>query len=398
MTRQLTRDSVLRRAETITLTIRSAGDAIAVVDGADVDLGVHACAILAACIEPCTFGELTDRVSARGARDFAALAATILRMVDEGILLTADATSHIADTARWASPEVHIGMLNDEARTSAFLAAVEELTRPDDVVLDIGSGTGVLAVGAARAGAREVYAIEASAMAEKARALAAANDVADRLTVIQAWSTRVELPKRASVLVTETLGNDPLGEHIIDIVADAKKRLLMPGARIIPRRVDLYGVLIELPVELRQRHAFSLDGAEAWSRRYGIELGSLAAPPARGYVVTLNQHDGALARELSQPALLGSVDFTTDAVGFEPRTVDLRATERGQCVGVLYYFEAALTPTVTISTRPSGSAAENSWSSNVWLEPQPREVDVGAIVRVNVRSRAARTYVEVARD
>ncbi len=394
MTSKLNRDSMLRRAGMISLTLHSAGDATAVVDGREVDLGVHALAILAVCVEPTTMADLLDRVSAKGARDYAALLATTLRMLEHGVLLSGDAGPK-EEAVRWATPQIHIGMLDDERRTSAFLAAIEELTGPSDIVVDIGSGTGVLAVGAARAGAREVFAIEASAMASKARALAVANDVADRVTVLEGWSTRIELPRRATLLVTETLGNDPLDEHIIDIVADAKRRLLEPGARIIPNRVDLYGVLVELPIELRERHAFTLGGAARWSRQHGIDFSSLASPPANGYIVTLRQQDGSLLRELSPPTLLGSIDLTSAALGFEARTVDLRVTLAGQCAGVLYYFDAALTPTLSISSRPSTATPENSWSCNVWLEPAPHDVVAGDVVQVAVRSGASRTHVEV---
>lgn len=397
MTTQLNRDSVLRRAGKITLTLHSAGDATALVDGRAVDLGVHALAILASCVEPTPVSELFERVSTRSARDYAALLATTLRMIDHGVLVI-DGAPMKEEAQRWASPKVHIGMLDDEARTRSFLAAVEELTGPSDIVLDIGSGTGVLAVGAARAGAQEVFAIEASAMADKARALAEANDVADRLTVIQAWSTRAELPRRATLLVTETLGNDPLDEHIIDIVADAKKRLLAPGARLIPNRIDLYGVLVELPQPVRERYAFRPSSAAKWSARHGIDFSVLAEPPPSGYMVTLRQAEAALLRELSQPKLLGSVDLNTGALGFAQGTSELIASEAGECAGVLSFWEAALTPSITISTRPSRSAPENSWAANLWLEPEARKVVSGDVVSVAVKSRASRTQVEVLRD
>lgn len=394
MTSQLTRDSVLRRAGKITLTLHSAGDATAIVDGREVDLGVHALAILAGCVEPTRLADLFDRVSTSGARDYAALLATTLRMLERGILLSDDAPLK-EDAERWAAPVVHIGMLDDEVRTRAFLAAIEELTQPNDIVLDIGSGTGVLAVGAARAGAQEVFAIEASAMADKVRALAAANDVTDRLSVIHAWSTRAELPRKATLLVTETLGNDPLDEHIIDIVADAKKRLLAPGARLIPNRIDLYALLVELPPELRERFAFVPGNTARWTARHGIDFGCLSAAPPTGYIVTLSQKEGAQLRELSQPELVGSIDLTGDAKGFDEHTTAISASEAGDCAGVLYYFEAALTPSISVSTRPSATVPTSSWSNAVWLQPEPRPISRGDVVRVAIKSTASRTRVEV---
>ncbi len=71
-------------------------------------------------------------------------------------------------------------MLHDERRTGDYLRALAAAVRPDDVVLDIGTGSGVLAVAAARAGARRVYAVEASDIAEVAARVFEVNGVQDR--------------------------------------------------------------------------------------------------------------------------------------------------------------------------------------------------------------------------
>jgi len=396
MTSQLTRDSVLRRPGTIMLTVHSAGEVTARVDEREVELGVHALGILAACSEPRTFGEIVDRVSAQGARDFAALIATILRMIETGVLLTADSPPRARDLTRWQSPEVHIGLLDDDARTSAFLAALEELTRPDDVVLDIGSGTGVLAVGAARAGARQVYAIEASGMAARVEALASANDVSDRLAVIQAWSTRAELPERASLLVTETVGNDPLGEHIVDIVLDAKRRLLTPDARIVPSRIQLFAVLVEIPAQVLDRIVFGTRNTARWSERYGIAFSSLCEQATPGYLVDLPQVEASAMIELSEPQLLGVVDLYNPSA-IPSREATLVANRSGLCAGVMTYFDLQLSPKVSLSTRPSRAAPSNHWHTSVWLDCLPRELSTGDKLDVAIKSRAANTRVEILR-
>lgn len=98
-------------------------------------------------------------------------------------------------------------MLPDDRRTGDHLAAIEEAVRPGDVVLNI--GTGVLAVAAARAGARRVYAVEASDIAEVAGRVFAANGVQDRVTLIPGWSRTVDLPEPVDVLVAATEGRRP---------------------------------------------------------------------------------------------------------------------------------------------------------------------------------------------
>lgn len=70
-------------------------------------------------------------------------------------------------------------MLEDSKRTGAYYNAVLQNKRQfyDKVVLDVGTGSGILALFAAMAGARKVYAVEATAMAKQARKLVESNGV-----------------------------------------------------------------------------------------------------------------------------------------------------------------------------------------------------------------------------
>ncbi len=86
----------------------------------------------------------------------------------------------------YAEFEVHRSMIMDRIRTEAFRRAIDSSVRPGDVVLDVGAGSGILSVFAAKAGAARVYAVEQTTIAALAEELAAANGVADVVQVIQA--------------------------------------------------------------------------------------------------------------------------------------------------------------------------------------------------------------------
>ena len=105
---------------------------------------------------------------------------------------------------------MHIAMLNDRRRTASFLAAIRRVVRPGDVVVDVGTGTGVLAIAAAQAGAARVYAVEATGIGKLAEANFRANGLQDRITLVPGWSMQVTLPERADVLVSEVIGKTPL--------------------------------------------------------------------------------------------------------------------------------------------------------------------------------------------
>ena len=91
------------------------------------------------------------------------------------------------------------------------------------MVVDIGTGTVVLAVAAAKAGARKVYAIEQRRLALTAKEIFKANGVEHIVELIQGWSTDISLPEKAHVIITETIGNRIFDENILRIVEDAKK-------------------------------------------------------------------------------------------------------------------------------------------------------------------------------
>jgi histone-arginine methyltransferase CARM1 len=75
------------------------------------------------------------------------------------------------------------------------------------VVVDVGAGSGILSMFAALAGAKHVYAVEASEMAEYARKLIAGNPLlAERITVIKGKIEDIELPEKADVLISEPMG------------------------------------------------------------------------------------------------------------------------------------------------------------------------------------------------
>src|SRR5947207_10084620 len=117
-------------------------------------------------------------------------------------------------------------MISDHTRMAPYVEALRRYVRPDSVVVDIGTGTGIFALLACKFGARKVYAIEPNEAIQIARELAAANGYTETVEFIEDYSTRVNLPERADVVISDLRGVLPLsGRHLLDII-DARKRFL----------------------------------------------------------------------------------------------------------------------------------------------------------------------------
>lgn len=171
----------------------------------------------------------------------------VAELLAVGLLVPeADADSLVSESG-FDAPEVHTRLLNDRERTRAFLRAVSEVVEPGDSVVDIGAGTGILAVAAAVAGARVVWAIESGRVALLAERLAASNGVSNRVRVIRDWSTSAAPDDLCDVLVTETIGDEPFAERVLESVLDAKRRLLARDARFVPAAVHVKVGLHEAP-------------------------------------------------------------------------------------------------------------------------------------------------------
>ena len=98
-------------------------------------------------------------------------ASCIERLVRAGFLIDADAPALAGERGDgYGAVKAYVGLLEDRRRTESFLAGVKAVVRPGDVVLDLGTGIGLLAIAAAQAGASRVYALEPTGIGTLAKA------------------------------------------------------------------------------------------------------------------------------------------------------------------------------------------------------------------------------------
>jgi ATP-dependent protease HslVU (ClpYQ) peptidase subunit len=390
----------LRRVPDIEVRINSDNNIEVASEDAIYSLGPHGLAILDVFYQPVAVAEALKKLSSTstGVQDWMTLTTTIMQLYEAGILRDEVQRNKELKTGKrgFGSAAIHIAMLNDRTRTSSFLAGIAETVNPEDVVIDIGTGTGVLALAAARAGAKHVYAIEASAIGDIAEATFEANGMADRITLLRGWSTRINLPERADVLVSEIIGNEPLGENVLEVTRDARKRLLKPGARMVPSKVRVLGIPITLPEAEFARHRLTAGTLQSWRSWYGIDFDLLAAVDRGPAPVFFPRPQKSRAWEtISEPILLAEVDLSEIERLMIDRSVTVSANTSGILNGMLVYFELDLGPTTRLSTHPHKADENCHWRSMVWvLDPLP--LTAGERFKITYQYRSTGTTYNVA--
>jgi SAM-dependent methyltransferase len=269
--------------------------------------------------------------------------------------------------------EFHRYLLADEARTNAFREAIGRTVRPGDVVLDIGSGTGILAFFACDAGARRVYAVEQQHSADAAALLARQHGYADRVTIVHGRSTDVVLPEMASVLVTETFGPLVFNIGFLGAVVDARRRLLRPDARMIPSQVDLWAA----PVEIPQFYANFIDW---WSTpRYGLDISQMRLFAANTAYSSRIAPSALLAPKATAMTLISSELDDTAQRG----SATFRTVRRGVVHGFAIGFSATLAEGIVLSNAWSDAT---TWDQGVLPLEVPVETEVDTPISVELRT------------
>ena len=190
-------------------------------------------------------------------------------------------------------------LTNTGTRLTQYERAIAAVVRQGDVVLDLGTGSGLLAVLACRAGARRVYAIEASDAVQIGTLITSTTEFAERIEFVHATSQKVALSEQVDVIVGDihdTFGFQPGG---LASIMDVRDRLLKPGGTLIPQATEL----MIAPLEAAALYAREID---VWNGCvHGVGLSSI-----RPFAVS-HVHPGRFDSDqlLSPAAAIGTLDL-----------------------------------------------------------------------------------------
>ena len=242
----------------------------------------------------------------------------------------------------------HREYLSDRARISAFSRAICEVVKPHDIVLDLGSGTGILGLLACRAEAARVYSVDDGGMTGLARQICRANGLQDRVVFIKELSTRVDLPEKVDVVVADQIGQFGFNAGVLDYFSDARTRFLKPGGKMVPCGVDLIVAPVEAPELWNQ--------VEFWNKApAGFDFGPARTLAANtGYPTNLRPE-----QLLGDPAQLVAFDLSQATADPFKAAVYVKAARDGTLHGIGGWFSAQLSPGVVMTNSPLAKDAIN---------------------------------------
>lgn len=277
-------------------------------------------------------------------------------------------------------PYWHFEMLADSHRNDAYEKALKKAVKPGSRVLDIGTGSGLLSMMAARAGAGQVVACEMhERLAQTAQEIVALNGFSESIQVHHKKSTLLhigqELPERVDVVVSEILDVGALGEGVLPSIRHAVKQLAKPNATLIPAAIKIWGQLIEIPARskvapVREVSGFDLSPFE----QYRV--------PNEYLRVVLKAEK---YKALSPVMPLLDIDFYELPPAFpddQPRQVplDFPISTAGTLQAIIFWFDLYLDKDIMVSSRPDGELEH--WGQALFCFPNPKAVGAGSTVPV----------------
>ncbi|KAL3535647.1 hypothetical protein ACH5RR_004108 [Cinchona calisaya] len=255
---------------------------------------------------------------------------------------------------------IHEEMLKDVVRTKTYQNVIykNSFLFKDKVVLDVGAGTGILSLFCAKVGAKHVYAIECSSMADTAQQIVKLNGFSNVITVLKGKVEELELPvAQVDVIISEWMGYFLLYENMLDTVLYARNKWLVEDGLVLPDKAALYLTAIE-------DADYKEDKIEFWKNVYGFDMSCIRKQSIMEPLVdTVDQN-----QIVTNCQLLKTMDISKMAAGDASFTAPFKlVAERDDYIHALVaYFDVSFTKChklMGFSTGPKSRATH--WKQTV---------------------------------
>ncbi|NRB36951.1 MAG: class I SAM-dependent methyltransferase [Pseudomonadales bacterium] len=258
---------------------------------------------------------------------------------------------------------MHKVMLQDVIRTDAYEKAIAEVVKPAHTVMDFGCGTGILSMFAARAGAKQVVAVDRSPFIQTAKKIATQNGF-DNIDFYHDDHETLALDKKVDVIVSEWMGHCLFYEAMLEPLLELRDKYLAEGGIMIPAQVSLHMGLV-CDEEIEEDINFLKE------RPYDIDFAPIADAPLQQTDLLILYPEQILANT----AHLGSLDMHTITKADSPRVFTGKVTPDTQAkvTALCGWFSTELSDGVSFGTGPMDSPTH--WDQILFPLPEPFYVD-----------------------
>lgn len=267
-----------------------------------------------------------------------------------------------------------LNLLLDKNRTLKYKYAIFKAVKPDDIVIDFGSGTGILGFFALQAGAQHVYAIEETSIIDFAQRLAIKNEIEDKITFIKKPGLEVtekDIPEKADIIISEPVSNLLMEGNAWSTIEYLKK-FLHPEASILPTSGSLFIVPVNAAPIVFQDSEQLIGNPNV----YNVDF--LALPRYLFYKSTLRQEYW-----ISKPQPILEVQLARDKLSDTlHNSVKFSIQQTGKLYGIEFFFKLNIFGNIMLSSRDE--VGYRNWSPLFAPCSQQNLVSPGDELRVTV--------------
>jgi protein arginine N-methyltransferase 1 len=267
---------------------------------------------------------------------------------------------------------IHEEMLKDEVRTSTYMRSIMNNKHlfAGKTVLDVGCGTGILCMFAAKAGAAKVIGVECAGIYDQAVQIVAQNNLSHIITLVRGKVEEITLPvEQVDIIISEWMGYFLIYESMLDTVIFARDKWLAPGGMLFPDKAQMYLVGIEDQEYRDEKINF-------WDNVYGFDM-----TPIKKLAMLEPLVDIADQRQLmTQPCKILDIDLytvTKPDLDFDSKWT-LQVTRRDMCHAIVAYFNVQFSKChqpVGFSTGPKSKYTH--WKQTVFYITEPIAAEEG---------------------
>lgn len=275
----------------------------------------------------------------------------------------------------------HEKMLADDTRVDNYHEAISRYISSNDVVLDFGTGTGILAYFAAKQSPKKLYALDHSDFIEVAKKIADHNNI-NNVTFVKKNSKDFHPEEKLDVILHEQIGDELFDENMVENILDLKKRLLKKNGRILPAKFELF---IE-PFCNKKDHKVPY----IWEKKvHGIDFSFLR----NSGIIQKHKDDryermytdtGAFDYFLCSPEPVVAVDLEEiDSVDEIPTSFDITRTviKDGSIDGFFIYFKIIFDDELEFDSSPLST--HTSWGNMIFRSTM-HDYSIGDRMKYNI--------------